>query len=329
MKRFISIFVLVLALYNIGVNAQVLDQPRISIGAGAAANVNEAKEWGFKPSFRADFKYPIMDMFTAELGVSYLQAGGKTWYADKEYKTNIIPIDLRLNFAPVTFGDLRPYVFAGVGMVNFSVKDASPLAVKDAKADGTTGMITGGLGLEWAVAKSVALDFAFSGNRTFTDDINGEHDDIYDGWWNMHVGISFALGSSTKEIATEETDTEYDMIANNPSGSLLLEGIEFNTASSDITSQSEKTLNKALKVLNKYPAIEVEIQGHTDNVGNRDNNLALSQKRAESVKNWLVSKGIAESRLSTKGYGPDKPIATNDTPEGKKRNRRIEFFRTK
>ncbi|MCA2005609.1 MAG: OmpA family protein, partial [Ignavibacterium sp.] len=78
-----------------------------------------------------------------------------------------------------------------------------------------------------------------------------------------------------------------------------------------------------------YPEIVVEIGGHTDLTGMYKKNIELSQKRANSVKDWLVRHGIDAGRIIAKGYGPDKPIASNDTPEGRQKNRRIEFTRIK
>jgi outer membrane protein OmpA-like peptidoglycan-associated protein len=110
---------------------------------------------------------------------------------------------------------------------------------------------------------------------------------------------------------------------------IVLEGIVFKTASADILPASEQILTLALNTLQENPDVTVEIQGHTDNVGKHDSNVKLSLKRAESVKAWLVAKGIAADRLTTKGMGPDHPIADNSTPEGKQQNRRIEFVRVK
>ena len=73
----------------------------------------------------------------------------------------------------------------------------------------------------------------------------------------------------------------------------------------------------------------MEIRGYTDNTGKKTANMKLSQSRAESVKAWLVKKGIAADRITARGYGPDNPIADNKTKEGRAQNRRIEFFRVK
>lgn len=110
---------------------------------------------------------------------------------------------------------------------------------------------------------------------------------------------------------------------------IVLEGINFATNSADITSIAEEKLELALNGMKNHPEIEVEISGHTDNTGGRAHNERLSQRRAESVKDWFVSKGIDGSRITTVGYAWDKPIDTNDTEEGRFRNRRIEFKRTK
>ncbi|MCF8267299.1 MAG: OmpA family protein [Ignavibacteriales bacterium] len=108
---------------------------------------------------------------------------------------------------------------------------------------------------------------------------------------------------------------------------IVLEGITFETGKAEIKPESEIKLNEALRTLNVYSEIVVEVSGHTDNVGNAAKNKTLSQERAESVRNWLIEKGIDAERLVAKGYGADKPIANNKTAEGKAKNRRIEFKR--
>jgi outer membrane protein OmpA-like peptidoglycan-associated protein len=72
------------------------------------------------------------------------------------------------------------------------------------------------------------------------------------------------------------------------------------------------------------PSVRIEISGHTDNVGKAESNKDLSRRRAEACKKYLVDKGIAANRIETIGVGSDQPIAPNDTPDGRQRNRRIE-----
>ena len=110
---------------------------------------------------------------------------------------------------------------------------------------------------------------------------------------------------------------------------VILNGINFESSKAGITSTSEKTLRNVLKTLQTYPDIYIEISGYTDNSGSAKLNLKLSQERADAVKDWLISHGIDAKRLTAKGYGSDKPIASNKTPESRAKNRRIEFMRTK
>ncbi|MEZ4379790.1 MAG: OmpA family protein [Nannocystaceae bacterium] len=105
----------------------------------------------------------------------------------------------------------------------------------------------------------------------------------------------------------------------------VIEGIYFEFNSDKIRKKSEAKLKKAADVLKEFPDIRVEISGHTDNIGDRDVNLDLSRRRAESVRQWLVDNGIDGSRITTRGAGPDEPIDTNDTKAGQAKNRRIEF----
>jgi outer membrane protein OmpA-like peptidoglycan-associated protein len=85
-----------------------------------------------------------------------------------------------------------------------------------------------------------------------------------------------------------------------------------------------KQLNSLVDTLKKKPTMKIEIAGHTDNVGEDLINLHLSQKRADAIRGYLLSKGIVEDRVLAKGYGETEPTASNDTQEGRSFNRRIE-----
>jgi OOP family OmpA-OmpF porin len=105
----------------------------------------------------------------------------------------------------------------------------------------------------------------------------------------------------------------------------VIEGIKFKTGSANILPGSFTVLDRAIAVLKEYPDLKMEIQGHTDNRGKADYNRNLSQKRADAVRTYLVTKGIAAERLTAVGYGMDKPIADNKTESGRATNRRTEF----
>jgi outer membrane protein OmpA-like peptidoglycan-associated protein len=113
-----------------------------------------------------------------------------------------------------------------------------------------------------------------------------------------------------------------------PKKVFVLEGVNFETGKSTITQDSYVSLMKVVDIMESFPETTFEIVGHTDNVGRPEKNQALSEERAASVKNFLVEKGIDDGRIKTSGAGSNKPVASNSTPEGRAKNRRIEFNRT-
>jgi len=110
-------------------------------------------------------------------------------------------------------------------------------------------------------------------------------------------------------------------------GKIVSNGIRFDTGKSTLRPESMGVLNEICKMLDEHPEVKVSIEGHTDNVGDNDMNKKLSEERAEAVQKQLISMGIKAERLTSKGFGESKPINTNDTPEGKAGNRRVEFVK--
>ncbi len=107
---------------------------------------------------------------------------------------------------------------------------------------------------------------------------------------------------------------------------LIAEQVQFETGSAQIRTESDKVLQAVLAVFNKHPEITmVSVEGHTDNRGTREFNIGLSRDRAASVVQWLVYHGVSRDRLTSSGFGPDKPIADNNTEAGRQKNRRVEF----
>ena len=106
---------------------------------------------------------------------------------------------------------------------------------------------------------------------------------------------------------------------------IRINNIFFNTAKSDLLPESYPELNRLVNFLNENPNITIKILGHTDNIGKKEDNLKLSNARAESVRNYLISQGINNNRITSEGFGFSKPIATNETEEGRALNRRVEF----
>ena len=107
---------------------------------------------------------------------------------------------------------------------------------------------------------------------------------------------------------------------------LTLGDVLFATGSAELQSGASDRLNKLVTFLNEYPERRVLIEGHTDSMGTSEYNQGLSQRRSESVKNYLTQQGIATQRLSTSGMGEDQPVATNDSAAGRLQNRRVEII---
>ncbi|RME53439.1 MAG: OmpA family protein, partial [Deltaproteobacteria bacterium] len=102
--------------------------------------------------------------------------------------------------------------------------------------------------------------------------------------------------------------------------------ILFETNSAKVREESFEILDEIYRVLVENPNLSLQIDGHTDNVGNPEANRRLSEERARAVMQYLIDKGIDPARLSAAGYGASRPVAPNTTPEGRAANRRVDFF---
>jgi OOP family OmpA-OmpF porin len=118
---------------------------------------------------------------------------------------------------------------------------------------------------------------------------------------------------------------ERKKIIETESGLQLLEPIQFDTGKATIKRVSFPILDEVYDVMKERPNVKMGVYGHTDSQGGHDMNVKLSGDRAASVVRYLVTKGIAANRLESKGFGPDQPLGSNDTAEGKAKNRRVEF----
>ncbi len=121
-----------------------------------------------------------------------------------------------------------------------------------------------------------------------------------------------------------EIHKDIQLMPIDPGSKIVLRNVFFDVNSATLKPESYPELNRLAEILKRYPGIVVEISGHTDNTGSFQYNMKLSQRRAESVVMYLISQGVPASALVAKGYGPTKPIAPNDTPEGRALNRRVE-----
>ncbi len=154
------------------------------------------------------------------------------------------------------------------------------------------------------------------------------HAEVREEWWlgddgingfdvantQVLVGVSFGLRGESRQRLFEKGKQ-----------SLTLEGVNFLNDSAELTPGSRRVLNRVANSLKEWSEVDVEIEGHTDSVADDAYNMDLSQRRAESVRAYLITRGIAPSRLTARGYGETRPVASNDTPEGRAHNRRVEL----
>jgi outer membrane protein OmpA-like peptidoglycan-associated protein len=106
----------------------------------------------------------------------------------------------------------------------------------------------------------------------------------------------------------------------------IMDKVQFETGKADLKEVSHSLLDEVAKMLKDNPQVElISVEGHTDSTGSPVFNRKLSQQRAESVAKYLASKGVKAARMEPKGFGPDKPIADNETDAGREANRRVEF----
>jgi len=159
----------------------------------------------------------------------------------------------------------------------------------------------------------------------------GDHDD-------KRIFIGAAIGALAGAAVGDYMDKQEEAFRDELAGSgveIVREGdnirlvmpsnITFATDQSYITSGFHNTLNAIAQVMNKYEKTYLSVEGHTDSTGRDSYNMTLSQQRAQSVKDYLVNQQILSARISTRGYGETRPVASNDTANGRALNRRVEI----
>lgn len=262
------------------------------------------------------------------------------------YLTNALGSELMLNVAPTNgqpgdfnvkvfsgrldlFYDilpennLVPYVAGGLGAIRFCNSDLK---------DDTDFMVNYGAGLKYYLNESVAL----RGDVRHLISFDKTHSNIV-----YTVGMVFNLGGSKKPVqarstAVEEERREYkdtaDRCTGVPEGATtdsrgcwVIDDLYFETGTSVIKKGPHNNLDEVVTVMEKNPKLKVEVQGYADNRGSAEFNQSLSEKRAEAVRDYIVSKGIDKDRIKAKGYGSSNPVMSNDTAEGRAKNRRVEL----
>ena len=182
---------------------------------------------------------------------------------------------------------------------------------------------------EWSEPKNLGYPINTSGDEinfiVAADGHTALISSIREGGYGGYDIYTFQLDD--EELKPESINV-YDYVAEDlkPGTVVQLVNIQFEFNSSALMENSEEGVAMLADFLESHPEISVELAGHTDNIGSNTYNLKLSQERAEVVRQALIVKGIAESRLTAKGYGATKPIYSNDTNEHRALNRRTEMI---
>jgi OmpA-OmpF porin, OOP family len=308
---------------------------------------------GFTADNEMDLAEPYTDgelktRFTAGLGLGYNftpnwgvegvvnnvwgKFSPKGALSDRHVQTDLFHLDLLYHITPEK--KLVPYVAVGLGWITYN-----PAANQ---LDTTTNLLGNiGGGVKYFITPCVALRgdvrYVLEATREQAENRSDTSSNLL-----YNIGLTFAFGGGEKaaeaaapapvaQPAPKEEVVPTPPPAPAPEEPAIIEkgritlDIQFDTGKAVVKDTYHDELAKFADVMKKHPDLKVTIEGHTDNVGKAAMNLKLSQARAESVKNYLVSKfGIDASRLTAKGYGQTRPIADNATKEGKQKNRRVE-----
>lgn len=220
------------------------------------------------------------------------------------------------------FGDLDLYSFA------------LPEALRPDRVNFMTGVV---VDAETGEPVEAELNFLKLSNG---DAIAGTYSDASDGSFllSLPTGRELAMNAAAQGYLFYSENFSLDKSSGNTphhlrvelqpikSGTkVVLDNVFFDTDKFDLRPESKVELDILVQMMQDQPELRVEVGGHTDNVGSAADNKTLSSNRANSVKGYLASKGILATRIETKGYGAEQPIATNETPEGRAQNRRVEL----
>ncbi|PKL87053.1 MAG: hypothetical protein CVV23_17365 [Ignavibacteriae bacterium HGW-Ignavibacteriae-2] len=272
-------------------------------------------------------------------------------------ETNLITGNIDLLYYLVPCAPVSPYIFAGVGGNYRSITNGQTAFADDNKFGSQLNIGTGAE-IKFNSTWSLVTEFGYHvTNNSKLDgtiaptEINGR-----DSYIVLSAGVNMLFGKGEVSKKCEPCQgitkpvkdmTDYDKIEDMikkhipkevtkevivdryikaiSDDRIVLVGVNFAFDKSELLPESYSVLDKAVNLLNENPTVNVEIEGYTDYVGTAQYNQELSVERAETVKKYLVSKGINANRLSTIGYGKGNPVAKNDTEEGRAMNRRIVF----
>ncbi len=362
MKKRITLFTVLVALLACSViNAQLVEEkwgfgfgityPRLTSTNVVASNTN----FGGFLSIQKNFS----EHAAIRVHGSYIHLEGDYAGKTQTVKTNALTgsIDLLYYFVPCE--KISPFISAGYGGAYYTPDNPRDKALDEGQLDMSLNF---GLGFEYTFDPDWALKAELGHHTISGSGFDGAYGTVgggmlgtfSDSYVTFDIGVVyfFDKGKESKlcqlytGIKTDYDPVDYDKIENivkkyipkevvkevvvekpvkGHDQKWVLVGVNFDFNSAKLKSESYPVLFHAVQVLLQNPDMKVEIQGHTDNIGSAEGNMKISQKRAETVKKYLVARGVKADRLMVKGYGETQPIADNKTADGRAANRRIEF----
>lgn len=255
---------------------------------------------------------------------------------------------------------ISPYLVGGFGGIIYNSKNSPQ---KEYNGTSSAYQFNLGIGGQLRVTNSLNVTAEFTYNIGSNNKLDGRNNNFRKGLFNttaddyarLSVGLVYLFSKGepshlcdlyegvTKKIIIKPEKIDYNKIEEMikkympkkqpPVVSVpapvkrhwVLIGVNFNFNSAKLRPEAYPVLIYAIQILNNEPDMKVQIQGYTDSIGTAKYNLKLSQRRAETVMNYLISHGISQKRLTAKGFGEADPIASNKTKKGRSANRRIEF----
>jgi OOP family OmpA-OmpF porin len=274
---------------------------------------------------------------------SYGIEGGYNWnmggyllgvdgFVDSNSKKNHNP-------APYNYGSRAYGLDAKLGLPAGNWLPYAKVGYAQTDGNGAAGAIGGGdvhlgLGVEYKFASNWSLLAEYTTASGKTGATKLKNDNLSFGI-NYYFGAPAAAPAPAAPVAVKEEPKAAPVAAPAPvketwktlleDKPVRIEGANFDTNSAKLRSTSFQKLNEVVEFANKYKDAQLDVTGHTDNRGTKAYNQKLSERRAASVKGYLVKKGVVASRITTRGYGFEQPVADNKTAEGRAQNRRVEI----
>lgn len=330
----------------------------LNVGTNLLLGETRVADSKISPNIGAFVTYKFSDYLNLKLQTGYGKLG--VGLTQKDFSTSFVPVELIGMFSMKNKSKFLPFLQAGLGAFGFKLNDSPTFYdgiflggagfsyeinsdftfMTSADLRYTTGddfngknggMKDGYFSFQTGIAynfnnssKKHEKEEKFPKNKIIAQEIiNSQTDE------NVQEQLVLKTPKTEEKIIVQiEEDKladKFDNILAEKNETLLFDGINFKFDSAELSHKATTILENIIHILNEYSGIKIEIQGHTDSVGDLIYNDKLSFRRANTVKNYLIKKGISDQRLIAKGFGEKNPIAVNTTPKGRAKNRRVEF----